>query len=152
MEYILITLGIIGVVAAMTIPTLISNTNGNKYRAQFKKSISTLIQAGRLNQANYDWTFSDISEQCSGSDFMKHTSDNKLSICAILNSNLTGIQGVYRNQELTQKFKYNMKTYTKKFKNVINGSFVKEENKQEYTGSRELLVAQGYEPCGICKP
>ena len=29
---VLITLGIIGVVAAMTIPTLIANTNGAKYR------------------------------------------------------------------------------------------------------------------------
>lgn len=33
----LITLGIIGVVAAMTVPVLISNTNGAKYRSQLKK-------------------------------------------------------------------------------------------------------------------
>ena len=25
-------------------------------------------------------------------------------------------------------------------------------NKQEYTGSREDLIAQGYSPCGLCKP
>lgn len=31
---VLITLGIIGVVAAMTIPTIIANTNGQKYRSQ----------------------------------------------------------------------------------------------------------------------
>ncbi len=37
---VLITLGIIGVVAAMTIPTLIANTNSQKYRAQFKKAKS----------------------------------------------------------------------------------------------------------------
>ena len=41
---VLITLGIIGVVAAMTIPTLISNTNGAKFRSQFKKTLSTLNQ------------------------------------------------------------------------------------------------------------
>lgn len=29
---------------------------------------------------------------------------------------------------------------------------MKEENRQEYTGSRELLIAQGYEPCGQCDP
>lgn len=34
---ILITLGIIGVVAAMTIPTLIANTKSQQYRAQLKK-------------------------------------------------------------------------------------------------------------------
>jgi len=31
-------------------------------------------------------------------------------------------------------------------------SEMKEENKQEYTGTRALLVAQGYEPCGRCDP
>ena len=37
---VLITLGIIGVVAAMTIPTLIQNTNSVKFATQFKKDIS----------------------------------------------------------------------------------------------------------------
>lgn len=103
---VLITLGIIGVVAAMTIPTLISNVNGNKYRAQLKKTTSTIIQAVRLNQANYDWTFADVSEQCGGNDFQKHTSETHMSICAILNSNLTGKQGVYRDRDLRQSIDY----------------------------------------------
>ena len=55
---VLITLGIIGVVAAMTIPTLMANINGLKFRNQFKKSISTLNQAVRMNIANYDFDFS----------------------------------------------------------------------------------------------
>lgn len=29
---------------------------------------------------------------------------------------------------------------------------MKEKNKQEYTGTRETLIAQGYDPCGRCKP
>lgn len=29
---------------------------------------------------------------------------------------------------------------------------MKEKNKQEYTGSRDDLIAQGYSPCGRCKP
>ena len=29
---------------------------------------------------------------------------------------------------------------------------MKAENRQDYTGTRELLVAQGYEACGQCKP
>ena len=52
---VLITLGIIGVVAAMTIPTLIANTNSAKFRAQFKKTLSTLNQAGLMAQAQYDF-------------------------------------------------------------------------------------------------
>lgn len=42
---VLITLTIIGVVAALTIPTLISNTNTSKYQTAFKKNISVLNQA-----------------------------------------------------------------------------------------------------------
>ena len=46
---VLITLGIIGIVAAMTIPTLIANTNGQKYRSQFKKTVSILSQPVRIH-------------------------------------------------------------------------------------------------------
>ena len=28
----------------------------------------------------------------------------------------------------------------------------KEENRQDYTGTRDLLIAQGYVACGQCKP
>lgn len=29
---------------------------------------------------------------------------------------------------------------------------IRAENRQEYIGTRELLIAQGYAPCGLCKP
>ena len=29
---------------------------------------------------------------------------------------------------------------------------MKTKNKKEYTGSREELISEGYEPCGSCKP
>ena len=29
---------------------------------------------------------------------------------------------------------------------------IKESNRQDYEGTRELLIAQGYQPCGNCKP
>ena len=29
---------------------------------------------------------------------------------------------------------------------------ISEANRQEYTGSRDDLIAEGYEPCGRCKP
>lgn len=142
---VLITLGIIGVVAAMTIPNLMSNISGIRYKAQFKKSVSTLAQAGKLNQARYDWSYADISEQCSGTDFMKHTSETKSSICAILNSNLSGIQGVYRNQELTQRYKYNMKTYTANF-NGGDGQFTVYMLKDgTLVGVRSISTSRGCE-------
>lgn len=60
---VLITLGIIGVVAAITIPTLIANTNNQKYRSQFKKTVSTLSQAAKMSQAMYDFDFGGIGEK-----------------------------------------------------------------------------------------
>lgn len=46
---VLITLGIIGIVAAMTIPTLISNTNCQKFKTGFKKNLSALNQMAKMN-------------------------------------------------------------------------------------------------------
>ena len=43
MAEVLITIGIIGVVAAITIPLLMQNSNSKKFTTQFKKSLSTLI-------------------------------------------------------------------------------------------------------------
>lgn len=59
---VLITLGIIGVVAAMTMPTLINNTNGEQYRAGFKKTLSALNQAVKMNVALNDYDFATSSD------------------------------------------------------------------------------------------
>lgn len=47
-----------------------------------------------------------------------------------------------------------LNTNTKKFHLPACSSVtdMKEEYRQEYTGSRDLLTAQGYSPCGRCKP
>lgn len=49
---------------------------------------------------------------------------------------------------------YILNKNSKKFhypdKNCSNS--IKEENREEYYGSRENLVQSGYDPCGICKP
>lgn len=49
---VLITLGIIGIVAAMTIPALINITQGKELEAQLKKAYSVIQTA--YNQMNYD--------------------------------------------------------------------------------------------------
>ena len=58
---VLITLVIIGVIAAMTVPTLMQNTNAQEYRTAFKKSISALSQALSLSYALDGITASDCS-------------------------------------------------------------------------------------------
>lgn len=86
---VLITLGIIGVVAAMTIPTLIANTQGTKYRNQYKKAISALSQAARMNLAQYDFDYAGVSATC-GNNGATQTPETHQTICAILNANLKG--------------------------------------------------------------
>ena len=54
---VLITLGIIGVVAAMTMPTLMNSTQGAQYKAAYKKALSALSQAVTLNAALDEWNF-----------------------------------------------------------------------------------------------
>lgn len=48
---VLITLVIIGVIAAMTVPTLMSNTNSQEFRSALKKAISGVNQALTLHYA-----------------------------------------------------------------------------------------------------
>lgn len=86
---VLITLGIIGVVAAMTIPTLISNTNGAKFRSQFKKTLSTLNQAGLMAQAQYDFDYAGTTAGCGANPATEHP-ESTMTFCAILNGTLTG--------------------------------------------------------------
>ena len=56
---VLITLGIIGVVAAMTMPTLMNSTQGAQYKAAYRKALSALSQAVTLNVALDEWNFAD---------------------------------------------------------------------------------------------
>ena len=122
---VLITLGIIGVVAAMTIPTLIANTNGAKFRSQFKKTLSTLNQAGLMAQAQYDFDYAGTTMKCSDAGaagtYAKQHPDSDMSFCAILNGTLTGqtlyqtlsgANGIKRNSNGTEVNYTLVKTYT----------------------------------------
>lgn len=58
---VLITLGIIGVVAAMTIPTLMNQTGQAEFKTGLKKAISVLNQAVTMNVALNSTDFSGLS-------------------------------------------------------------------------------------------
>lgn len=115
---ILITLGIIGVVAVITMPSLIANMTGIKYRSQLKKSISTLNQAVKLNKAHYDWDFADVNTPCGGANYVPNASDTEMSVCAIFNSNLSIRQIINRNGALENLtgYKFNGSTI-----GILNG-------------------------------
>ena len=88
---VLITLGIIGVVAAMTIPTLIQNTNSVKFASQFKKSVSTLSQAALMAQAQYDIDYSLVTTASTDANCAKDTvAGGQFTVCGIFNNTLAG--------------------------------------------------------------
>lgn len=63
---VLIALAIIGVVAAMTIPTFMANTAGAQFRTGFKKGITVLTQAASANYATEGYDFSGTNGYAGG--------------------------------------------------------------------------------------
>ncbi len=82
---VLITLGIIGVVAAMTMPTLINSTQGAQYKTAFKKSLTVLSQAVVMNIALNDY---DLSQVVAGTNATSTAADGKTTAA-------TGAQSLY---------------------------------------------------------
>ena len=94
----MITIGIVGVVAALTIPTLIQNSNSKKFSTQFKKELSTLNQAAISAQAQYDMDYGSISSDSDPSTCASDTfSASQSTMCALFNSTLSAknYMGVY---------------------------------------------------------
>ena len=106
---VLITLGIIGVVAAMTIPTLISNTNSAKFKSQYKKTLSTLNQAALMGTAQYDLDYASITTKC-GTTGGTEKPDVTASMCALINGTLSG--ATYYSSAATMKVPGTSTAYT----------------------------------------
>ena len=64
---ILITLTVIGVVAALTIPSLLQNTNDAEFKTAWKKSFADLNQAVKMAAADNGGS---IADSCLGSDLL----------------------------------------------------------------------------------
>lgn len=78
---VLITLGIIGVVAAMTIPTLMNTTGQQEFRAGFRKAVSVLNQAITMNVALEGNDFSAlISGTTAGSATMYNMFTSRMNV------------------------------------------------------------------------
>ncbi len=117
---VLITLGIIGVVAAMTIPTLIANTNSAKFRAQFKKTLSTLNQAGLMAQAQYDFDYSSATTACkqASANSKPDNPNNLMTFCSLLNGTLAGYTYLGPTTSITVQGDANGATATYSVKNA----------------------------------
>ena len=89
---VLITLGIIGVVAAMTMPTLMNSTQGAQYKAAYKKALSAISQAVTLNVALDEWNFADLDASTYKlEDMLK----SRMNVVRTESGTFTGVKGDY---------------------------------------------------------
>ena len=77
---VLITLGIIGVVAAMTIPTLMSNTGKSEFKTAYKKIISAVNQAVTMSVAIDYLDFGDAYSGTANTESIYRILQNKMQI------------------------------------------------------------------------
>ena len=107
---VLITLGVIGVVAAMTLPTVISNFKKHTVETRLKNQVSLIQNAIRMAEAKHgssnEWDVCDDSYECTKSMFEKYLAPELkvIKICDHDNfeecwtkpSSLTGQKGYLR--------------------------------------------------------
>ena len=120
---VLITLGIIGVVAAMTIPTLMANVKAHQYSAKFKKTVSTLSNAAKMSQAQYGFDYSGLTDKCTANSATDNPED-KQSLCSLLNGTLTGATYYYGmnnfpNYEIKESEEFNSVSSFVNNKNIL---------------------------------
>ena len=106
---VLITLGIIGVVAAMTMPTLINQTNGAQYKAAYKKALSAISQGVTLNVALEDISFADADEGTAGSVTPKTAGTT--SIASLINSRMNVVKTA-KKSDLSTAYQSNVGSVT----------------------------------------
>ena len=69
-------------------------------------------------------------------------------------SNTSDANGTGSNQGASEQQDYILNVKNKKFHkpDCSATSDISSANKQDFTGTRDQLIARGYSPCGICKP
>ncbi|MBQ8460056.1 type II secretion system protein [bacterium] len=90
---VLITLAVIGIVAAMSVPALISNTNGAKFRNQFRKAISSLNQAALMSKAHYGYDFGGTDAVCPADKDTAATQhpEEAMTFCSLINGTMKSV-------------------------------------------------------------
>ena len=87
---VLITLTIIGVVSALTLPSLNTNTGSARNRATLKKALSVLNNAVRMNEARNGWNLANITQKSDVENCDNTDPQENFSMCALLNDALVG--------------------------------------------------------------
>ena len=119
MAELLITIGIIGVVAALTIPMLANNANSKKFASQYKKTLSSLAQASLMSQARYYIDYSNLSEDSSDESCASDAlSSGNNSMCGLFNNAFSAksYKGTYGNVSgILPLSKYSIQTTSQGF-------------------------------------
>ena len=93
---VLITLGIIGVVVALTLPSVVSNVNNMNYKIAYKKALRDVNEAYRLMEAN-DSRFTEVvcqnTENCPSCCFSPAFSENFKLLSKQFNATKTCLKG-----------------------------------------------------------
>ena len=93
---VLITLGIIGVVAALTLPSVVSNVNNMNYKIAYKKALRDVNEAYKLMEAN-DSRFSEVvcqnTENCPSCCFSPAFFENFKLLSNQFNATKTCLKG-----------------------------------------------------------
>ena len=125
---VLITLVIIGVVSAITIPTLSASTQKKENIVRYKKALSTVNQAMARNYALYSFDMSTITSNC-----INEAKDDPLrvqSACSIFNSQLLKINSYDYSTLRTPKGKlYYQELYNN---GTTSDTLIKEQHIQLY--------------------
>lgn len=108
-----------------------------------------LLAAGVLMEA---WSVEDGGEGICFNIFVYNIQPGVKIDYATGNSELT--EDAYEQNKTEEDVTYVLNVNTKKFHYPHCGSVatMKESNREDTTATREELVAQGYKPCGNCKP
>ena len=123
----MITLGVIGVVAALTMPSLVAHYRGKVIKTQLKKSLSVVNQAVRAGMAKEDITESSYIADCfrSGNN---NSSFNSPSLCSFLVENASvAMPKSYDYANMISSYMtyyggFGSKAYNELSQNVLNSS------------------------------
>lgn len=108
---ILIVLGIIGVIAALTIPTLWQIYEVSISQNKFKKNMAILNQMGKISKQEYGYDFTTLQKPTSNST-CKEENSSDFSICGMINDSIKGITYLGLDNEININSKKQWKIAT----------------------------------------
>ncbi len=124
---VLVTLTILGVVSAMTIPTLIRKQSQKINTTKFKKSISVINQALKMNYAINGFDLSTVQSNCKDK---KNDDASVMSVCSIFNETmLLSVKEDYTTYKNSDGNLYYLDLYQK---GVTSDSEIKNQGIQLY--------------------